>query len=311
MPHPRLIQSSPPKDGNFGDSARRRGLARDGFASGAKAARRAFTLIELLVVIAIIAILAAMLLPALSQAKMKGQMISDLNNFKQLQLCWHMYTTDNNDFLPPNFVSNGNSASNSWVVGDAQTDTSTVNIQNGILYQYNQQAKIYVCPANTKMITVPPSLPLHPTSYQIPITRTCSIDLSLGGDFPSSVTGPFTIGYGGNPTFRSYQKLLQIQPTKLSAKIVFCDESYATVDDGAFGLYPLESPQVKIWWNMPGNRHSRGTVWSFADGHCEYWQWHGSVVNNPLYQTTYEQENITADASDDLSRAQAGGAQYP
>jgi len=63
--------------------------------------QKGFTLVELLVVIAIIAILAALLLPALSKAKATARAIVCGNNLKQWGLATQLYTTDNNDVLPP------------------------------------------------------------------------------------------------------------------------------------------------------------------------------------------------------------------
>jgi prepilin-type N-terminal cleavage/methylation domain-containing protein/prepilin-type processing-associated H-X9-DG protein len=87
----------------------------------------AFTLIELLVVIAIIAILAAMLLPALSAAKRKGQQAVCTSNLKQMVLADIMYFNDNGHGVPDQAPSG---STGSWFINFIDYYSKATNLIN-------------------------------------------------------------------------------------------------------------------------------------------------------------------------------------
>ena len=81
--------------------------------------RRTFTLIELLVVIAIIAILAAMLLPALQQARERAKAAGCTSNLKNLGTATASYTDDNRGFWPSQVTTvSGNAAERTHMWGE-------------------------------------------------------------------------------------------------------------------------------------------------------------------------------------------------
>jgi prepilin-type processing-associated H-X9-DG protein len=87
------------------------------------------------------------------------------------------------------------------------------------------------------------------------------------------------------------------------------DVSANSIDNNEF---PCFNPGIYKYYKLPTNRHNNGGLFSFADGHSEYWKWHSSYIAAGNAIPDPNPANITgpgfgapSDASDvDLQRLQ-------
>jgi type II secretory pathway pseudopilin PulG len=242
---------------------------------------RAFTIVEMIIVIAIIVCLFTIMLPVLGRAREQGKRAQCLSNLRQLTTAWLAYAGDNGRQLCspiPGLTSGG------WVTSQAKN----LGLENGLLWPYLKDTRVYVCPADQTINNTK-------TSFQ------------LNGLLGGSIGTPFPL--------RRLDDVAQPAKTFVfieAAAAAFKDGGRSQEVNGVQFLTPIYPAPVFKLLGYPGNNHmgpsghAAGTGLSFADGHALFWLYTdprtGTIVEDFWSGTS---TSVTAPNSPDVYQLEA------
>jgi prepilin-type processing-associated H-X9-DG protein len=174
-----------------------------------------------------------------------------------------MYVDDYNDLMPPNLITVAGgtfvSLPGSWLLGNAKLDTTTSNIEHGLLFSYNRSAAIYHCPSDRSKVTGRREL-LRTRSYQL-----------------NNYLATLLNGSSNGRRYRTrYSQLISPPPAQIWT---FLDAHEDVISSGDLFI-DADSNQ---WVDLPADRHNQGCSLAFADGHAEHYHWRAPKKAAAIY----------------------------
>ena len=247
-------------------------------------------------VLATTGILVVLLLPTLAFSKAKPQMVYCLNNYNQLVRACAMYTSDNQEFYPPNPDDGGSTAGYTWCLGtvwgwtslsaggstQAGNATNLTNAADCLLAPYLAgSAAPFKCPADWRLCSY--------NGQVVPVVRSVSANQGVGtvdsswltsgahsGRPTMPVPGPWLTGnhiesYSQYATFGKSTSFKNCSPREIW---IYADEDPYSINDAVMALV-AGVPEII---DYPSTRHQNAGGFGFCDGHAEMHRWQSNLM---------------------------------